>query len=178
MVERLAALGLRIQWRRVQELAGAGTVGRPHVAQALLEAGHIGAFREAFDRYIGRNGPAYVERYKLTPAEAIRLILDAGGLPVLAHPLYIGSAAETGKQFDLRGLLPDLVDAGLAGIETYYNGYTPQINRELLSLADEFGLIPTGGTDYHGGNVTSVELGAVEVPWSTVERVREWKGRR
>ena len=177
MVEKLAALGAPIEWRRVQELAGSGTVGRPHVAQALLEAGHISEFREAFNKYIGRNGPAYVERYKLTPAEAIRLILDADGLPVLAHPLYIGSAAETGKQFDLRDLLPELVQAGLAGIETYYPGYTPEINAELLTLADEFDLIPTGGTDYHGGNITSVELGEVDVPWSTVERILAWKAR-
>ncbi len=178
MVEKLAVLGMPIEWRRVQELAGTGTVGRPHIAQTLLEAKHISNFREAFDKYIGRNGPAYVERYKLTPAEAIRLILDAGGLPSLAHPLYIGSAAETGKQFDLRGLLPELVQAGLAGIETYYPGYTPEINAELLTLGDEFGLIPTGGTDYHGGVVTSVELGEVDVPWSTVERIRAWKARR
>ena len=74
--------------------------------------------------------------------------------------------------------LLELVQAGLAGIETYYPGYTPEINAELLTLADEFGLIPTGGTDYHGGNVTSVELGEVEVPWSTVERIQAWKASR
>jgi 3',5'-nucleoside bisphosphate phosphatase len=175
MVEKLGALGLPIEWRRVQELAGVGTVGRPHIAQALLDAGHIATFKEAFDRYIGRNGPAYVERYKLTPAEAIGLILEAGGLPVLAHPLYIGAAAETGKQFDLGGLLPELVRAGLGGIETYYPAYTPEINAQLRALADQFGLIPTGGTDYHGGNITSTELGEVDVPWSTVERIRAWK---
>ena len=177
MVQKLAELGVPVSWQRVKELAGLGAIGRPHVAQALLEAGHVSTFREAFDRYIGRTGPAYVERYKLTPVEAIGLILDAGGMPVLAHPIYIGPAAETGEQFDLRGYLPELVRAGLAGIEAYYPNYTPEVSRDLLAIAQEFGLIPTGGSDFHGPTVNQVVLGEVDVPWSTVERMREWRTR-
>ncbi len=178
MVQKLAELGMPISWQRVRELAGAGAVGRPHVAQALLEARYISTFKEAFDRYIGRNGPAYVERYKLTPAEAIGLILDAGGLPSLAHPIYIGAASETGKQFDLQGYLPELVRAGLVGLEAYYSDYTPEISRELLALAREFSLIATGGSDFHGPTVNQVVLGEVDVPWSVVEQMRAWRASR
>lgn len=178
MVEKLAELGLPVSWERVRELAGEGAVGRPHVAQALVEAGHVATFREAFDRYIGRNGPAYVERYKLTPTDAIRLILAAGGLPSLAHPIYIGAAAaETGAQFDLRAYLPELVAAGLVGIEAYYSDYTPEVSSQILAIARDNNLIPTGGTDFHGGSVNQVILGGVDVPWRTVELMREWRVR-
>jgi 3',5'-nucleoside bisphosphate phosphatase len=178
MVEKLGSLGMPITWARVQELAGAGAVGRPHVAQALVEAGYVSSFREAFDRYIGRNVPAYVERYKLTPAEAIQLILQAGGLPSLAHPIYIGAAAETGAQFDLRSLLPELIDAGLAGIEAYYADYSPETSREILAIAREFRLIPTGGTDFHGLAGHQVLLGEVVVPEETPRLMLEWRKSR
>ena len=175
MVRRLADLGLPVTWQRVRELAGAGAVGRPHIAQALLEAGYVTTLAEAFDRYIGRGGPAYVERHKLTPVEAIRLIHDAGGMPSLAHPIYIGAASETGEQFDLRAYLPKLVQAGLVGVEAYYPDYTPKVTRDILAIADEFQLIPTGGTDFHGRGVHQVMLGDVEVPWATIERMRQWR---
>ena len=87
MITKLQALGLDIDYERVRELAGAGSIGRPHIAQAMLEKGYINTFREAFNKYIGRNGPAYVERDKITPVEATQLILRASGLPVMAHPL-------------------------------------------------------------------------------------------
>lgn len=177
IVRRLNELGLPVSWERVRELAGAGAVGRPHIAQAMVEAGHVATFRDAFDHYIGRNGPAYVERVKLTPPESIDLILRSGGMPVLAHPTYI--APEGDKTFDLRGYVAELLPAGLVGIEAYYGSYTPEQSREMQSIAAELGLIPTGGTDYHGGNVSSTMLGDVEVPWATVERMRAWRaGRR
>ena len=178
MVQKLGDLGMPVSWERVRELAGPGSVGRPHVAQAMLEAGHIAEFREAFDRYIRRNGPAYVERYKLTPAEAIRLILAAGGMPVLAHPVYIGAASETGAQVDLSAHLPGLVQAGLVGIEAYYPDYTPELSRQILAIAREHHLLTTGGTDFHGRGAHQVILGDVDVPWASVEAMREWRDRR
>ncbi|MCX8126949.1 MAG: PHP domain-containing protein [Dehalococcoidia bacterium] len=156
MVAKLQALGMNIKWERVQEIAGTGSIGRPHVAQALLEAGYVSSFRDAFDRYIGRNGPAYVEREKITPAGAVKLVLEAGGLPVLAHPADIP---------ELNKFIEQLKVAGLVGIEAYYNGYKPEVIHDLVSLASSHRLIITGGSDYHGsGNEAGGELGQPEIP--------------
>jgi predicted metal-dependent phosphoesterase TrpH len=175
MVEKLRDLGMRVSWDRVREIAQSGSVGRPHIAQALVEAGYVADNREAFDRYLGRNGPAYVERYKLSPEECIRLIRDAGGLAVLAHPIYITPRADPGAEFDLRSYVRGLVDVGLEGIEAYYNDFTPKQSRQMLDLATEFGLIPTGGTDFHGGGVGGPLPGEVTVPASSIEAMIAWR---
>jgi predicted metal-dependent phosphoesterase TrpH len=172
MVEKLRALGLDISWERVQAIAGTGAVGRPHVAQALAEAGYVSSIAEAFTRYIGRNAPAYVERYKLTPAEAVQLIRSVGGVPVLAHPTFSG---------DYLQMLPDLLAAGLQGIEVYYAGYPAETIEALLGVAREHDLVPTGGTDFHGIPVddtggTHAELGSVWVPEESVIRLRALAG--
>ena len=98
MIAKLANLGIDIDWARVQELAGDGSIGRPHIARAMLEKGYITTFEEAFEKYIGHGGPAYVERDKMTPAEAVELILRSRGLPVLAHPFTVNRAGGTGKK--------------------------------------------------------------------------------
>ena len=181
MVEKLSSLGMRVEWARVREIAGGGAVGRPHVAQALVEAGYVPNVREAFDLYIGRNGPAYVERFKLSPTEAVALIRGAGGLAALAHPIYIDpnkgrKPAAGGKPFDLRSYVAGLVQDGIEGIEAYYADYTPRQNQQMLDLASEFGLIATGGTDFHGGGVGGSALpGEVGVPWSSVDAMRAWR---
>ena len=141
MVEKLGELGLPISWARVQAIAGEGSVARPHVAQALVEAGYVASIAEAFDRYIGRNGPAYVEREKMTPAEAVELIVKASGLPALAHPRELE---------DLEQRLPEMKTAGLIGIEVYYQDYGEETIERLLSVARRHGLLPLGGSDYHG----------------------------
>lgn len=161
MLARLTALGLPLPWEMVAELAGDGSVGRPHIAQSMLKMGYVASTGEAFDLYIGRNGPAYVERYKLGPSDAVSLIEEARGLPVLAHPLKV------------MHFLPSLVEAGLVGLEVYYNGYSPEDIRELAALARKFDLIPTGGSDFHGPDVLdTVEMGGVWVPMESVERLR------
>jgi len=163
MVARLADLGLHIKWERVLEIAGSATVGRPHVALALLEEGYIESFPEAFARYIGRNGPAYVERDKMTPAQAVELIVRARGLPVLAHPLTVPEP-ET--------MLPELKAAGLIGIEVYYVEHSDEDIARLLSLSERHGLVATGGTDYHGLDTgTETGIGDVDVPLESVERL-------
>jgi len=163
MIAKLRDLGMEVQWRRVEELVQGGSVGRPHIAQAMLEAGHISSLREAFDKYIGRNGPAYAEREKMTPAESVRLILNARGLPVLAHPVDIE---------DLDILLPELIKAGLVGIEVFYTKYTPETMSRLLTIAQQHKLIATGGTDYHhfeDGKEDS--MGTVFIPSQSVEQL-------
>lgn len=165
MIYKLRSMGLKIDFERVQELAGDGSIGRPHVAQALLEKGYINNLREAFLKYISRGGPAYVERDKVTPAEAIQLIRRAKGVPVLAHPL-------TSDNYE--ALIGDLVPAGLEGLEVYYNNYVPEQVQELLRIATKFNLIPTGGSDFHGLDPTSEQsLGMVEVPLESAERLIE-----
>ena len=114
MIDKLAAMGVSIEWNRVEDIAGAGSVGRPHIAQAMLEKGYVPSLKEAFNRYIGREAPAYVEREKMTPEEVVELITRVGGLAVLAHPADID---------DLEHLIPRLQRVGLVGMEVYYNNY-------------------------------------------------------
>jgi predicted metal-dependent phosphoesterase TrpH len=163
MVEKLRGLGIKIDWKRVQKIAGDGAIGRPHIAQAMLEKGYIKTFEEAFDKYIGHGGPAYVEREKLTPEEAVSLILRAGGLPVLAHPFTVK---------DPEAMVKILKAVGLVGIEAYYKANTPEATAATLKLADRYGLIATGGTDYHGiGDSSEVMMGRAEVPVEAAEKL-------
>jgi hypothetical protein len=156
IVEKLRGLGLDISLERVQQIAGEGSIGRPHIAQALMEKGYVSSFQEVFTRYIGQGGPAYVDRIKLTPDEAVELILKSGGLPVLAHPSTINDA-ET--------VIARLASRGLVGMEAYYKDYGDQQRREMVSLAHRYKLIPTGGSDFHGiDETTEVMLGDAGVP--------------
>ena len=163
MVAKLRNLGLNIEWERVQKIAGSGALGRPHVAQAMLEKGYIDSLKEAFTKYIGRDGPGYVEREKMTPVEAVALILQNNGLPVLAHPLTIP---------DPETMVIELKAAGLVGIEAYYESYTIGEISRLVSLADRYGLITTGGSDYHGLDTsTETTIRSVDVPIESVEQL-------
>ena len=156
MVENLGNLGVPVSWERVVEIAGDGAIGRPHIAQAMMEAGHVPSIREAFDRYISNDGPAYSGRRKMLPEEAFRLIRQYGGLPVLAHP------DETPQ---VESLLPGWVAAGLAGMEVYYGLYSDDLRARLKSLADEHGLLALGGSDYHGpGRAADCPLGGSGTP--------------
>jgi len=162
MVAKLENLGVHIEWQRVQEIAGSGALGRPHVAQAMLEQGYINSFKEAFTGYIGRGGPAYVEREKITPVEAVALILRSKGLPVLAHPFTAS---------DPEAMTTELKATGLVGLEVYYNGYSADKVNELLSMARRHNLIATGGSDYHGLDAaTETMIGGAGVP---VESARQ-----
>lgn len=178
MVEKLRELGLDVEWGRVKAFAGAGAVGRPHVAQALVEKGYVGSTAEAFERYIGRNGPAYVERYKLTPAEAVELVQRAGGLPGLAHPVLGIVVDQQHELASVDAMLPELKRAGLVAMECYYTGYSREITEALLERARRYDLVPTGGSDYHGRNLEGSELGGVFVPPDAVVQLRARRGLR
>lgn len=171
MVEQLNEHGIAISWARVRAIAQ-GAVGRPHVARALLEAGYVQSIGEAFDTYIGKGGIGYVPRYHLTSVDAVRLIDSANGLPVIAHPLNLPGLTK------LREELPDLCAAGMVGLETYYGPYTPEDERELLALANEYHLIPTGGTDFHGPGIHPTPLGGRYVPYEAVESLQELAAQR
>ena len=173
MVERLGTLGCPLEWDRVMAIADGGSVGRPHIAVALLERGYVASVNEAFSRFLKRGGPGYVEGPKLLPQEAVSLIREAHGVPSLAHPIIVGASD---YHLDLPRLLPMMVEAGLEGIEVYYKGYTSEITASLLAVAGRHRLVPTGGSDFHGGGVVAdAELGGVEVPWETVEHLRARK---
>ncbi len=163
MIARLATMGVHIEWKRVQEIAGEGSVGRPHIALAMQEKGYVSSVKEAFDRYIGREGPAYVERDKMTPDAVVELITRVGGLAVLAHPADIE---------DLEHVIPRLQKAGLVGIEAYYGIYHPDTTARLASLARYHSLVATGGSDYHGiDDLAETPLGGVSVPPECVKRL-------
>lgn len=166
MVKRLNELGMRVEWERVEAFAGEGAVGRPHIALALVEAGHVATVAEAFDRYISRNGPAYVEREKLTPPQVIDMLARVGGFATLAHPREFG---DTDK---IRPLLEELAKAGLTGVEVYYQDYSPADVDWLRGLADKYGLIPLGGSDFHGlGGPRQREPGDIPLIMEPVERL-------
>ena len=169
MLARLSRLGLPIKWERVLEISrGSGSIGRPHVAATLVDAGHVSSYEEAFDLWIGRGRPAYVERYKLTPEKAIDLVKKSGGLPVLAHPYIYSRSGQQKQGLDLTRWLPRLRTAGLEGLEVYYPNYPRRASRHLLALAIQHGLLITGGSDYHGGMLGN-GLGNVAVPWAAWE---------
>jgi len=163
MLSRLEEFGIYLDWARVQEIAGEGAIGRPHIAQAMLEKEYITSLKEAFDRYLAKGKPAYVERDKFTPEEAVELILRANGLPALAHPFTVS---------DPEKLIVELKAAGLVSIEVYYNGYTAEQIDELLQLAHRHRLIPSGGTDYHGlDEEHETKIGDIALPMESVEQI-------
>jgi len=149
MVERLAELGLPVEWERVVEIAGEGSVGRPHIAQAMLERGYISNFKEAFDEYLNDQGKAYVDRPRISIEDTVALIQRAGGLAVLAHPIYV---------HEFEALLPRLADIGMVGMEVHYSEFNKQAQNRLTRLALANGLLPCGGSDYHGTGSSNEHL--------------------
>lgn len=165
MVEKLADLGFAVSLDRVLEVAGEGAVGRPHVAQVLLEEGHAATWDEVFDRLIGDGGPAYVPRGRLTMPEAITLLHEAGGVAVLAHPVYVKGHMK---------LIPQLVEYGLDGVEVFYPKHDAELIRRLKGLARGHDLVMTGGSDFHRIKEGGVIMGEVDVPPECVR----WLGER
>lgn len=168
MVEKLNALGYPISLARVMEIAQGGSLGRPHLAQALFEAGHVPTYDSAFDTLIAKDAPAYVSRVGLTPLEAVQLVVAHGGVPSLAHPFTVVGLEE---------LMPLLVAAGLVGIETYYGSHPPSTTAISLSLARRYGLVPTGGSDFHGRGDHGAPLGGTFVPPETIPALEARRGR-
>lgn len=171
MVEKLEALGVPIEWSRVEELAQGGAIARPHVALALVERGHVASFQEAFDTYIGNDGPAHVAREKMAPEEAVGLILAHGGVPVLAHPARY--------MLNLEEQLPALKSAGLVGMEAFYKDYTAEEVKNLLALCREYDLVPCGGSDFHALKTPDeMAPGTVGPPLESVQRLAAQVGPR
>lgn len=162
MVYKLANLGLELAWNRVLTLAQGGSIGRPHIAQAMLEKGYISSIEEAFDKYIGEDGPAYVKRERLTPTEAVNLIVEAGGLPVIAHPAEIQA---------LESLILELKKSGLLGLEAYYLNYSEKTMEWICGLAQKHGLLVTGGSDFHEFKIPPYDIGQMNFPSEAIEQL-------
>jgi predicted metal-dependent phosphoesterase TrpH len=163
MVARLAELGMPIDAEEVFALVQEGSAGRPHVAQVLVKRGYVKTVREAFDRYLAAGKPGHVPREKLAPVDAVRLIRRAGGVPVFAHP---GLA-------DQDAMIPDLIAAGLMGIECFYTEHTPGQTAGYVETCKRQGLVATGGSDFHGPRVRAAQLGIPSIPlavWEALER--------
>ncbi|OGC06301.1 hypothetical protein A2526_04200 [candidate division WOR-1 bacterium RIFOXYD2_FULL_36_8] len=163
MVEKLNALGLKIASEDVFNLAGNDSPGRPHVARILIKNAAVLNFKEAFDRYIGFNGPAYVSHYKLTPVDTIKVIVDAGGVAVFAHP----------GLSNCDNIIPELISVGLRGLEVFYPSHKAEQVERYKAIAQKEGLLVTGGTDFHGSNSgRQISLGGITVPDETVLKLR------
>ena len=178
IVGKLEEIGLPVSWERVKDLSAGGAVGRPHVARAMVEAGHVASLTEAFDRYLGRQRPGYVGQTRLSPREAVALLAGLGAVPVIAHPTFSLPESHRDDVSRLRPMLEDLRGEGLAGIEVYYKDYEAEVVKELASMAADLGLVPCGGTDYHAtASPGEPEPGDVGPPMSTYARLRAAAGR-
>jgi 3',5'-nucleoside bisphosphate phosphatase len=154
IVEALNERGVPITVEAVQAQAGPGSVGRPHIARVLMEAGHVSSIQEAFDVWLGKGRPAYFERDRLEPEDAIELTHASGGVCAIAHPGSLGL-----DDVELDAFVGELADAGLDGLECEYGAYLPEERAPLHELARRHGLAPTGGSDYHGDNKPGLSVG-------------------
>lgn len=164
IVDKLKELNIAIEADDVFALSGKKAPGRPHVARAMIKKGFVSSFKEAFNRYLDSRGPAYVPHFKMLPNETIQLITSCGGIAVFAHP-----AVSNCDQ-----LIPGLMADGLKGIEAYYSGHRPDQTEHYLGLAQKYGLLVTGGSDYHGENSgREIKLGQFNIPDQLVEKLKD-----
>lgn len=161
--EKLKSLGAPLEPEDVFRVSGLGSVGRLHVARALVMKGYCSTTGEAFARFIGDRGPAYVGKFKMTPKEAVDWILKVRGIPVLAHPYTLGDPA----------LIPRLVKDGMMGIEAYYTEHSGSQTQEFMRIAARYGLLVTGGSDCHGEAKSEISMGKVKLPYEYVEKLKE-----
>jgi predicted metal-dependent phosphoesterase TrpH len=172
ILAKLAELGCPLDWEEVAALAGGESMGRPHIATAMVNRGYVSSFNDAFERYLGKGAAAYTDRLKMTPEIAIDRIRSAGGLPVLAHPQTLSLNDE-----ELSDLLDRLTSLGLAGIEVYYYSHSADETDLYLTLARRYGLVVTGGSDFHGPGMIETKLGVgrgnMNIPRSVADNLRE-----
>lgn len=172
IVDRLQSLGIDITYDEVLALAGSDSVGRPHIARALMDKGVVTSAKEAFDRFLGDGKAAYVPRELPSPAEAIRWIKEARGLAVLAHPTWVKVTDQP-----LAELVRRLKADGLDGVEVYYSTHAARQTRDYLSLAQQLGLLVTGGSDFHGLTKPDIEVGigkgSLHIPTTLLPKMKE-----
>ncbi len=168
IIDKLKTIGVSLEAKSVFDIVKQGMPGRLHIARAMVKDGLVNSIAEAFYKYIGDNSGAYVSGFKLSPYEGIKLIKDAGGVPVLAHP-YSAKCDE---------LIPQLVDFGLMGLEVYYPEHSQSMINFYLGLSKKFNLLATGGSDCHGDAKPEVKIGSVKIPYDLVEELKAAKQKR
>jgi 3',5'-nucleoside bisphosphate phosphatase len=170
ILENLAKLGVPITMEEVAAFAGEDIVARPHFARAMVARGYVRDTQAAFDKFLAKGQPAYAERDRLAPEDAFQAILGARGVPVLAHPQSLKVGPDK-----LRTVLGGYRDAGLRGIEVLYPRHSQDLRKAYARLAEEFGLVATGGTDFHGAVTPDLRLGTgygdLAVPDETIDRL-------
>lgn len=165
MIDKLKGLGVNnIQFPEVEALTKSKSVGRPHLATVLKDKGWVADIPQAFEKYLGEHAPAYVPKYKISPGEGIRLIRQAGGVAVLAHPMVTNRDE----------LIPGLVEAGLQGIEAYYPNCPPVAIAYYEKLAKKYKLLMTGGSDAHGKAKSNTYIGKTRIPYELVEKLKSY----
>ena len=165
--EKLQGLGINLPADSVFKIAGKGTVGRLHVARAMVKEGFVENTYEAFNKYINDRGAAYVCGFRLGPQEAINLIKQAKGIPVLAHPNTLKNDA----------LIPEFAKMGLMGLEVYYSEYSQGTINFYLAMAKQLDLLVSGGSDCHGDAKPEVKIGMIKIPYELVEKIKEAKNK-
>ncbi len=164
IISKLNSMGVKIDFENLKINNNATSIGRPHIARALVEKGYVSNMKAAFDKYLGRNRPAYVERYRLSVGEAIELIESIGGVPVIAHPGLIAK-----KKY-----IDEIIDLGIKGIEVYHTKHDTNTTSELLKTAKERKLLITGGSDCHGMFIKNEPiLGSVSVDYLLVQKIKK-----
>ena len=156
IIGRLNELGIAITLDEVRREAGDGQLGRPHIAKQLVKKGIVSSMNQAFDRYLGTDAPAYVDKYRIECGQAIELIVGAGGIPVLAHPGLLN--CKTSNQFD--EVIAGMKEMGIQGVEVYYSEHSPEQTRLFAELAQRHELLLTGGTDFHGTIQPEIAMGS------------------
>lgn len=165
ILDKLQKIGINLKAQKVFDLAPQGTVGRLHIARAMVKEGLVNSTTEAFQKYIGDKCPAYYLGFRLSPFEAIRLIKNAAGIPILAHPYSLNKD----------DLILKFIEDGIMGLEVYYPEHSQSLINFYLSLAKKYNLLVTGGSDCHGQAKPGVQIGSIKIPYELVEKLKEAK---
>jgi predicted metal-dependent phosphoesterase TrpH len=166
MVEKLKGMGVSLKIDEIKARAGSGSVGRPHIAEVLVENGYVRDSGEAFVRFIGYHSPAYVPKMEMSPREAFDLVKSVGGISVLAHP----------GTFGRDDLIPEFAEQGLEGVEVWHSKHDTATSKRLVRIAQRYGLLMTGGSDCHGDRQNGPLLGTVRVPYKVLEALKSARG--
>ncbi|HDD35708.1 MAG TPA: PHP domain-containing protein [Candidatus Desulfofervidus auxilii] len=175
IIKKLQNLGINITYDEVKYISGGGQIGRPHIAKVLIEKGIVKDFDTAFNKFLKKGAPAYVEKERIDPRQCVEMIIAANGIPVLAHPFTLHLDNEKLDVF-----VKQLKDWGLGGIEVYYTEHTPDQVAYYAYLAKKYGLCMTGGSDFHGKNKEGILLGRgygnLKIPYCILEDLKiKWE---
>jgi hypothetical protein len=167
IIEKLKKVGIDLDPEKVFSLSDRGTVGRLHIARAMVEDGHVRTIYDAFYRFIGDRGPAFVLGFRFTPHDAVKLIKGVGGIPVLAHPYVLNDDQ----------LIVKFVEFGVMGLEVYYPEHSQSLINVYLEMARKYNLLVTGGSDCHGTAKPEVKIGLIKIPYELVEKIKAARGK-